>query len=172
MQVKATVAQIIGIIQDDNLKGPENRLKREALVFEAAGKRFNFPLMARLALGKSWGRLNSEEKDRFVGLFTDLLENTYIRRIEGYSGEKIVYYKDLVKGDRALVYSLLVRNSSELSVIYKLRQEKEGWMIYDVLLEGASIIKQYRRQFAQLVAHEDIAGLFSRLEEKVKVIKR
>lgn len=170
-QVEASVGEIIHILQDEHFVGENLRERRKELIFQAINKRFNFRLMARLSLGKMWHNLTVQEQDHFSALFTSLLENTYIRRVEGYAGEKVLYKKDVVKGSRALVYSLFVRNNSELSVIYKLRDEGvKGWMIYDVLLEGASIVKQYRRQFAQVIKHEEISGLLVRLEEKVKII--
>lgn len=170
-QVKDSVSEIIQIVQDENLNCADCREKRKRLIFKAIDKRFNFPLMAELSLGETWDALKVKERNHFVSLFTCLLQNTYIRRVEGYSGEEVIYDKDIVKGKYALVYSLFVKDNSELSIVNKLRDEGGGqWLIYDVIIEGASVVKQYRRQFAQVIEHEKIDGLMARLEEKCKAI--
>jgi len=170
VQVKATVDQVIDLLGDGAYAGRKDERRRK--IVDAIGSRFNFALMSRLALGKTWKELGEDERRRFVDLFSKLLENTYIKRIESYSGEQIVFTKEKVKKNLAMVYSLFKKNNDEYSIIYKLRNENGDWLIYDVVIEGASIVKQYRRQFSRIIADENFDGLIARLDEKVKLLSQ
>ena len=101
-------------------------------------------------------------------MFKTLLENTYIAKIETYSGEKVVFKKSALHGNKAIVYSELVRKNVETPVNYKLKNSDDRWMVYDVEVEGVSLVNNYRTQFASILDKENFAGLLARLEEKVK----
>lgn len=165
--IKMTVERIIQVVTDQAFQGEENSTKRKDTIIQLVDQRFNFQLMSRLALGDNWDGLTEEEQAGFVGLFSDLLKKTYIRRIESYSNEKVIFSKENVKDNLAMVYSQFVKDTSEISIIYKLKKEGEEWLVFDVVIEGASVIKQYRRQFSQIIAEEKFEGLKQRLEEKI-----
>nr|MBF0221756.1 ABC transporter substrate-binding protein [Desulfobulbaceae bacterium] len=164
-----TVERIIQVVTDQALKGEENSEKRKNTILQLVDQRFNFQLMSRLALGDNWDSLTVEEQAGFVVLFSDLLKKTYIRRIESYSDEKVVFSKENVKDNLALVYSQFVKDTSEISIIYKLKKEGDEWLVFDVVIEGASVIKQYRRQFSEIITAEKFDGLMLRLQEKIKL---
>ena len=172
VQIKSSVENVIGILTDESLQGESKKEAKRSRILNEVERRFNFRLMAELALGNVWARISERQQDEFARLFGDLLKNTYIKRVEGYSGEMVVYGKELVKENLAQVSSIFEKNNTQMSIVYKMRKENgQQWLVYDVVIEGASIVKQYRRQFAQIIDQEEFNGLMIRLEDKMKTIK-
>lgn len=167
-QIKSTVDQAITILNDDSLKGKDKHRVRQKQLFNLVDQRFNFQLMARLALGDTWTTVDKNERRHFVELFSELLKNTYIRRVESYSGEQIVFTRQIVKNNLALIFSKYEKNNQDFTINYKMQNNNGKWLVYDVVIEGVSVIKQYRRQFAQILQNETMQGLIKRLDKKVK----
>ncbi len=165
--MKDAVDEIISILQDEKLSAPTRKAERKKRVVTIVEKKFDFRDMSRRALAKHWQERSPEEQDRFVSLFKTLLENTYIAKIETYSGEKVVFKKAAVQGNKAIVYSDLIRKNVETPVNYKLKNNDDRWLVYDVEVEGVSLVNNYRTQFASILSKENFAGLVTRLEEKV-----
>lgn len=165
--IKDAVDEIISILQDEKLAVPTRKAERKNRVVTIVEKKFDFREMSMRALAKHWHERSPEEQDRFVFLFKTLLENTYIAKIETYSGEKVVFKKAALQGNKAIVYSDLIRKNVETPVNYKLKNNDDRWMVYDVEVEGVSLVNNYRTQFASILNKENFAGLLARLEEKV-----
>lgn len=165
--VKDAVDEIISILQDEKLAAPNRRVERKKRMVAIVEKKFDFRDMSMRALAKHWQGRSPEEQDRFVLLFKTLLENTYIAKIEKYSGEKVVFKKAALQGNKAIVYSDLVRRNVETPVNYKLKNNDDRWLVYDVEVEGVSLVNNYRTQFASILSKEDFPGFIARLEEKV-----
>lgn len=172
-QIQASVENIITILKDEKLQGENNNEAKRGKIIDEIDRRFNFHLMAKLSLGEVWNRISERQQKEFAQLFSDLLKNTYINRVEGYSNEKVVYGEELIKNDLAQVSSIFEENNAQLSIVYKLRKENgRQWLVYDVIIEGSSLVKQYRRQFAQIIEQEEFSGLILRLEDKMKSINK
>jgi phospholipid transport system substrate-binding protein len=165
--IKDAVDEIIFILQDEKLAVPIRRAERKNRVVTIVEKKFDFREMSMRALAKHWQERSPEEQDRFVLLFKTLLENTYIAKIETYSGEKVVFKKAALQGNKAIVYSDLIRKNMETPVNYKLKNNGDRWLVYDVEVEGVSLVNNYRTQFASILSKENFSGLIIRLEEKV-----
>lgn len=165
--MKETVDDIISILQDEKLAGPAHKSERKNRVVTIVEKKFDFREMSMRALARHWKDQSPQDQDRFVSLFRTLLENTYIAKIETYSGEKVVFKKAALQGNKAIVYSELVRKNVETPVNYMLKNTNDRWMVYDVEVEGVSLVNNYRTQFASVLGKENFAGLIARLEEKV-----
>lgn len=165
--VKDAVDEIISILQDEKLAVPARRAERKNRMVTIVEKKFDFRDMSMRALAKHWQGKSPAEQDRFVFLFKTLLENTYIAKIETYSGEKVVFKKAAVQGNKAIVYSDLIRKNVETPVNYKLKNNDDRWTVYDVEVEGVSLVNNYRTQFASILGKENFAGLIAKLEEKV-----
>lgn len=165
--IKDAVDEIISILQDEKLAGPTRKAERKNRVVSIVEKKFDFREMSMRALARHWRERSPEEQDRFVSLFKKLLENTYIAKIDTYSGEKVVFRKGAVQGNKAIVYSDLIRKNIETPVNYKLKNSDDRWMVYDVEVEGVSLVNNYRTQFASILSKESFAGLIAKLEEKV-----
>lgn len=169
-QMENTVNKALALLKDPGLK-TQQRLRQQKL-YELIDYRFDFNLMGRLALGSAWRSVNAEDRATFVRLFADLLKNTYVRRVDSYTDGRMVFVKQLKRKNLALVYSNYENNNDTLSINYKMRNTNGVWRVYDVVIEGVSIVKQYRQQFAQILLNEQMSGLIKRLNAKLKILKR
>ena len=151
-QVKGTVDQVIKILTDPTLKGEKKVQERRAKIRQVVLQRFGFTEMSKRALGRYWNERNPEERTEFVRLFTDLLERAYIDRIDGYSGEQVVYLVETVDGDYSEVRGKIVtKRNQEILITYRLQKASSNWEVYDVIVEGVSLVNNYRTQFSKII---------------------
>lgn len=165
-QVRDTVDSILDILNEENVfedKWPERKEEIVSLIKE----RFDFRELSKRALGKHWKKRSLEEKDEFIILFQKVLQNTYIERLKCYSNEKIVFYKQVVKGEKALVYCAFLRNDTKIPMKYRARRVNGSWYIYDIIIEGVSLVSNYRKQFTQIIRKEQYDGLITKMKQKV-----
>jgi phospholipid transport system substrate-binding protein len=167
-QLKKTTDKVILILADPGLKGPSQAEKRRALIRKIADERFDWQEMSRRSLGPHWAKLSEEEKKTFVNLFSQLLDRTYMERVEDYSGEKVSYTGEKIDGDYATVeMKVLTSKNTEVPVVNKLKKNREEWMIYDVSVEGVSLVNNYRTQFNSILSKSPFSELLAKLREKV-----
>lgn len=166
-EVKKTVDQVVSIVSDSTLKKPQNEAKRRAALKSAISQIFDYGEMAKRSLGVHWkGRSGSEQKE-FVVLFATLLENSYANKIESYHDEKILYDKEVLDGDYAEVKSRVVTaKRDEYSLDYQLLKEGNRWMVYDVVIEGVSLVSNYRTQFNKIIVNQGYGALLKKLKAK------
>jgi len=167
-QVRETVDAVVKILSDKELKNPEKEKERRARIRQTIVKRFDFEEMAKRSLAAHWKDQTPAEKKEFVALYTDLLENRYIRGIERYENEKFVYYDERVDGDYAMVKTKIVdKKGLSTPVEYRIQKKKDKWEVYDIVIEGVSLVNNYRTQFAQIIRSSSYNDLVKRLREKV-----
>jgi phospholipid transport system substrate-binding protein len=167
-KIKETTEKILSIVTDPELKGPEKAEERRALIREAVDERFNWREMSQRALARHWRKLNEEQKQNFVTLFGKLLERTYLDRVEDYSGEQVTYVNEVVDGEYALVeVKILTTQGTEIPAQYKLRKKGEDWLVYDIAIEGVSLVNNYRVQFNDIITKSSYEDLVKKLQEKV-----
>ncbi len=165
--VQATVNRAITIVQDADLARPVNADKRRSELRRVAEDLFDFGEMSRRALARHWGECSSQEREEFVRLFTDLLERSYLSKIENWSGEKVLFVSEAIDGDYAAVRSKIVTvRKQEVPVEYRLYRAGQRWQVYDVLFEGVSFIATYRSQFNRIIQTSSFAGLMDKMREK------
>lgn len=170
-EVKQTVDQVVATVSDSNLKKPENEAKRRAALKSSISRIFDYGEMAKRSLGVHWKARSSSEQKEFVNLFATLLENSYAGKIESYENEKIVYGKELVDGDYAEVRSKVVTaKRDEYSLDYRLLKEGNRWMVYDVVIEGVSLVSNYRSQFNKIIINQGYGQLVKKLRAKSEEI--
>jgi len=167
-QLQVAVDDILKILQSAELKGPEKKDERHQLVLNIVADMFDFREMARSSLGQSWNTLTPEEKDTFVGLFTTLVEQRYIGKIDSYNNQKVVYKKQLVKGDKAMVYTAIINKDLEIPIVYRLEKNKGKWLINDLKIENVSLIVNYRRDFDSIIRKEQFAGLVEKISKQLE----
>ncbi len=165
--VQATVNRAITIVQDADLARPVNADKRRSELRRVADDLFDFGEMSRRALARHWGECSGQEREEFVRLFTDLLERSYLSKIENWSGEKVLFVSEAIDGDYAAVRSKIVTvRKQEVPVEYRLYRAGQRWQVYDVLFEGVSFIATYRSQFNRIIQTSSFAGLMDKMREK------
>ncbi len=168
-QIRETADAVIAVLNNKELKKPENKLKRRKQLREIVDKRFDFAEMAKRSLGLAWNKRTPEEKKEFVSLFSDLLEDTYIRKIERYEHEKVIYTGERVEGSYAAVRTKVVTDQGvEIPVEYRIFKKGTKWEVYDIIIEGVSLVNNYRSQFSSIINSDTYAGLVKKLKEKVK----
>lgn len=140
--------------------------QRRAEIRRVATDLFDFDEISRRVLSRYWTERSLEEQAEFVHLFTDVLERTYIGRIEAYSGEKIIYVGEVVDGPFATVRSKVVtRRRTETPLDYKLHLRDGRWKVYDILIDHVSFVSTYRSEFARVLQREPYSGLVDRLRK-------
>lgn len=166
-EVRTTVDKVLEVLKDES----QPIEKRRDQIRELVRGRFDFELMSRSTLGRQWKNASQEEKDRFIELYSQLLEATYIGRIEGYSGESVTYDGEQVRGDKALVETNIVTKSVTIPIEYKMVQTASDWKVYDVVIEGVSLIRNFRSSYGTIVDNEGFSGLFDRMQSKLQELE-
>ena len=134
---------------------------------EAAGNTFDFGEAAKRALGKHWQGLSEQDRQEFTGLFADLLERGYVARIEEYSGEKILYTGDNVEADTATVKTkFTTKKGTEIPVDYRMQRKGDRWLVYDVSVEGLSLVGNYRGQFNKIIETSSYQDLVKKMKAR------
>ena len=164
--LKATIDQVIRVVTDPEYQNdPQTRrAKMKGIIFP----KFNFLEMGKRSLGsKRWKERSPEERKVFVDVFGKLLENSYANKLESFHDEKINYVDEIVKGKYAMVKTEVIRKNGTVNVDYKLIQGGGEWRVYDIVVEGVSMIKNYRSQFARIIHKDSFDTLMEKLNAKV-----
>ena len=168
--VKKTVGEVVRIVSDKNMK--RNEGKRRQTLKRTIGVIFDYSEMAKRSLGKHWNDRSDAEKKQFIDLFATLLENSYAGKIESYNNEKIVYLKENVNGNFAEVKSkVITAKRDEFTLDYKLTKKNGKWMAYDVIIEGVSLVSNYRTQFNKIITNKGYPELVKKLKTKRSELK-
>lgn len=167
-RLRSTIETVIDIVKSEKFNGDE-KARREAMRL-AIDPQFHYEQMSMLSLAKNWNSRTLEEKEDFVRLFKKLLENSYASKLENYSDEQINFVDEVIKGKYALVKTEIVRKDGTMDVDYKLIREKSQWKVYDFVIEGVSMIKNYRSQFSRIIKKESFEGLKKKMNTKIKGI--
>jgi phospholipid transport system substrate-binding protein len=166
-QLKGAVDRVIKVLEDPSLKGDDRVVERRTAVRKIANEIFDFNEIARRALARHWQPLTDKQRVEFVSLFSDLLERSYISKIELYGGEKIQYVGERVDGDTATVATRIVtKNGTEVPIDYRLLKKGDRWMVYDVSIEGVSLVSNYRTQFNKIIQTGSFEDLMQKLRTK------
>ena len=166
-QVEAAVDRVLKIVQDPALQKPANAEKRRTEIRETARSIFDFEEMGKRALARHWAARTPEQRKRFTELFTDLLEASYVDKIEGYGGEKIVYVPELADGDTVTVRSKVVtKRGTEIPIDYRMQKDGARYKVYDVTIEGVSLVSNYRTQFNKIITQSSYEELVKKMEQK------
>ena len=165
--LRTQIERVVKTLEEPELKR-ENRLKeRRVAVRKIAEDIFDFTETAKRSLGRHWQTRTPAERKEFVDLFANLLERSYLGKIELYNGEKITYLGDSVDGDQATVRTKIVtRQGTEVPIDYKMYRQGEKWLVYDVIIEGVSLIANYRTQFNKIIQTSSYQDLVRKMKTK------
>jgi phospholipid transport system substrate-binding protein len=159
--------QVLKVLEDPALKGDDKRVERRAAVRKVAIEIFDVSETAKRALGRHWQARNEAEREEFTQIFADLLERTYVSRIDQYGGETVKYVGESVDGDTATVRSRIVtRQGTEVPVDARMLRKGDRWLVYDIAIEGVSLINNYRAQFDSIIQKTSFQELVQRLKTR------
>lgn len=168
-QLRADIDRVIKTVEDPELRKQGRVKERRAAVRKIANQIFDFSETAKRSLGRHWQARTPAEREEFTQLFADLLERSYISKIELYGGEKIAYAGESVDGDQAVVHTrILTKQGSEVPVDYRmLKHSNDGrWQVYDVIIEGVSLVSNYRTQFNKIIQTSSFRDLVKKMKAK------
>lgn len=166
-QLKQSVEKIQTILADPSLKGEAKSVNRRAKLKEAISERFAFDEMAKRSLGAQWQKRSAAEQQEFVRLFTDLLEGTYLSKLEEYSGEKVQFVNERQEKDFAEVNTKLInRKGEDFALDYRLLDVNGQWKVTDVVIENISLVNNYRSQFNRVLSRSSFEDLVQAMKQK------
>lgn len=166
-RVKDSVAKVISILRDQSLDR-ENKWEQIEVVIRSS---FDFRSMSQSVLARNWLKANPTEQEQFNEFFTESIEEIYRAKIEAYTNEKVIYKSQTIRGNRAIVETEIEANSNSIPVDFKLRQEDGQWFAYDVIIDGVSLVSNYRNTFAAIVKNAGMDGLLSNIQKKIDKYK-
>ena len=171
-QVKQTTGKILQVVTDPELKEPGKAAERRQQILAVADEQFDWAAMAQRSLGQDWRKRTDAERQEFAALFRQLIGNAYLGRIEGYSGEGIRYGDEEIDEQYATVAVVIItKKDVEIPIEYRLYRKRaepeELWLVYDLKIEGVSLVNNYRTQFREELNRGSFEELRDKLKEKV-----
>lgn len=165
--IKINVDNVISILKDPGLRGEARAQAKKARLRAASENMFDFNELSRRTLARNWNSLTDNQRREFTELYRSILENAYIEKITSYTDEKIVFSKEMVLSERTYeVQSTIKRKNGDVPVNYRLINTNGVWKVYDVVIEGVSLISNYRTQFREILANQSVEALFQTMREK------
>ena len=166
-QLRTEIDRVIKVLEDPELKKENRARERQGEVREIASGIFDFEETARRSLARHWAPRTPAERDEFIQLFADLLERSYLSKIELYGGERIAYVGETIDGDMAIVKTkITTRQGTEIPVDYRMHKRGDRWLVYDVIIEGVSLVANYRAQFNKIITTSSYAELVKKMRDK------
>jgi phospholipid transport system substrate-binding protein len=169
--IKTTIKQMFVILNDEELKTPGRAEERRQQLEKVIGNRIAYDEMAKRSLGPQWAQLNEEERQEFVRLYAQLLRDTYSSRFDRYSDEKVEFLQETLQGDYAEVRTRLTSSKFTLDVDYRMLQRAGDWRVYDIVVDGISLVHSYREQFTKIIRTYSYEELVTKLRQKTGEIK-
>jgi phospholipid transport system substrate-binding protein len=169
--MRSTISEVLRILADKDLKQPSKANERRQLLEKVVGERFDYPEMSRRSMGAPWANLSEKDKQEFVSLFQTLLVNTYADKIESYSGEGVQYVNERNEKEYAEVRTKVLTGKTEIPLDYRLLYKGSDWRVYDVVVDGVSLVNNYRGQFSKILRNGSYADLVEQLRKKSEKIK-
>jgi phospholipid transport system substrate-binding protein len=167
IQLRAQIERVLKLLDDPALKPASKAKERRVAMRSIANDIFDFTETAKRALGRHWSARTPAEREQFVQLFADLLERSYISKVELYGGETIQYTGDSVDGDQAHVGSRIVtRQGLHVPIQYRMQRKGDRWLVYDVVIEGVSLIANYRSQFNKIIQTSSFEELVKKMKTR------
>ena len=169
--VKNTITDVLSILGNEALRQPGRFAERRQQIEQVIRQRVNFWQMAQRALGSPWTRLNDTERREFVTLFVELIRDTVANKIDQYYDEQVFYLDEQREGSCAQVRTNLIGPKIDTSLDFRLENQSGEWLVYDVVIDGASIVRNYRTQFSRIIRDSAYAGLVEKMKQKALTVK-
>jgi phospholipid transport system substrate-binding protein len=165
-QLRDGVERVVKILRDPELSGDAKVGERNAAVNKVADQIFDFGETAKRSLGQHWAQRTQVEREEFVRLFTELVQRTYLSKVNQYNSE-MTFQDDVVDGNQAVVRTtLLLGKGSQMSLDYRMHHPRDRWQVYDLSIDGISLVASYRSQFNKIVRTDSYEGLVAKLKSR------
>jgi len=165
--IKSLINEVQAILHNPALQAPDQRARKVDLVEQAAARHFNYREMAQRSLGETWNSLNRGQQDEFVKNFSGLLKASFACRLDEFTRARVTYQPEILKPDHAEVPIVILRPNDKIPVSFRMLKEPQGWMIYDLLIEGVSLADNYRGQFARIIQGGSFQDLLKVLQTRM-----
>ena len=165
---------IIGILKDPQYNAKDKKEAQREKLWKVVRGFFDFREMSKRSLGSNWKRFNPGQQDQFTDVFSTLLGNIYLNKVQGgYHDEKVLYLsEEIIKDKKAVVKTKIVRENAEIPMDYHMRLQGKKWKVYDIIIEGVGLVKNYRTQFKKILRKESPDKLIERLKKKNEAQKK
>ncbi len=168
--LKLSIGKVFTVLLDKEMTLDQKKSK----VIDITNTTFNYPLMAKLSLGKAnWSEFNAKQRVEFTSLFTELFQRFYVDKLDLFSNEEIVFQPaNSVQEKKVQIPTILLSKGKKYSILYKMSNTKDGWKIYDVIIEGVSLIHTYRSQYNHILEKSGVEDLLTKMREQKKENKK
>jgi len=167
LQPQEQVEKMINAVQEVLQQPDLSQEEKKQLISGKVQVFLNISSMSQRTLGSYWQGATEEQRQRFSELFLQVLEGTYLNRIDDYSGGEVQYLKQRVKGDKAIIDTRIVTPDLSVPVQYKMIYVSDSWQVFDVVIDGISLIRNYRATYGEIIRKDGYDGLFALMEQKV-----
>jgi phospholipid transport system substrate-binding protein len=165
--IEGHVNSVLDVLRDPALQGEANKEAKEKKIESIADQMFDYIALSKLTLGRSWKQFNKEQQKEFVSLYRSILEKAYMDKILSYTDEKVLFDKEMMLSEKkAEVQTRIITKSAEIPINYRVYLKDGQWRVYDVIIEGISLIKNYRTQFREILANNPPEEVLKILREK------
>lgn len=166
--LKGHVDGVLDILRDPSLKAESAKKVKKDKIRAISQKMFDFTELSKRTLARNWSALSPEQQKEFIKLYQSLLEDTYANKIMAYTDEKIVFNTEVPLTEKTVeVRSMVLRKSGEIPIYYRMLLKDAVWKVYDVVIEGVSLINNYRSQFREILSNKPPDALIDSLRKKV-----
>ena len=167
--VERHVNEVLKVLRDPALQGEANKETKQERIEAIADEMFDYVALSRLTLGRNWRKFNGDQKKEFVQLYRSILEKAYMDRILSYTDEKVTFDKETMLSEKkAEVQTHIITKSTEIPIFYRVYLKDGTWKVYDVIIEGISLIKNYRTQFRDILANNPPEEVLKVLRKKIE----
>ncbi|UCF01710.1 MAG: ABC transporter substrate-binding protein [Deltaproteobacteria bacterium] len=167
--VERHVNEVLKVLRDPALQGEANKEAKQEKIEAIADEMFDYVALSRLTLGRNWRKFNGDQKKEFIQLYRSILEKAYMDRILSYTDEEVTFDKETMLSEKkAEVQTHILTKSTEIPIFYRVYLKDGTWKVYDVIIEGISLIKNYRTQFRDILANNPPEEVLKVLRKKIE----
>jgi phospholipid transport system substrate-binding protein len=167
--VEKHVNEALAVLRDPALKAESAKKTRKEKIRAISERMFDFIELSRRTLGSNWKKFNPDQQQEFIKLYKDILEGAYMDKIMSYTNEKISFQKEIsLSENKAEIQSFITSKNRETPVFYRVILKGNDWKVYDVVIEGVSLVKNYRTQFREILSNKSPEELLKSLRERGK----
>ncbi len=170
--VRGILDKVMAIQNNPALAGAAHEAARGKLIHEIIEKNFDFPLMAKTSLGPTYDQISSSQRREFTDIFSYLFQDSYTRLVLNFlKQETIKYQQERQENGKAQVDTILLRKNESIPVNYLMHRQRQGWVLFDVMVDGVSILENYKNQFARVIQTQSFQALLNKMQTQQRAIK-